>query len=92
MVTMVTRKAKNGIFSRKSLRAKDLILGVHIQLNFGSYMGWISPGHTSYFSCVWLKGGKKGISAKTLEPKELDHEPIYIWNQYHLGNVLSTCI
>ena len=33
---------------------------------------------------------RNGITVKTLKPRELDLEPIYIWNQYNLGNVLST--
>ena len=47
--------------------------------------------HLLLFLCK-AKYAKNDISAKTLEPKELDHELIYIWNQYNLGNVLSTCI
>ena len=57
----------------------DLKRGMYTQLHSGSNMGWVPPGHTSSFSCVRPKNAKNGISAKTLEPKELDHEPIYIY-------------
>ena len=75
---------------RKILGATDLKVGMHIQLHSVSNMGSVPPGHTSSFSCERLKNAKNGISAKTLEPKELDHDLIYIWNKYNLGNVLST--
>ena len=38
------------IFARKAIGATDLKLGM--QLHLGSYMGWVSPGHTSSFPCV----------------------------------------
>ena len=57
MVTMVMGgggggEAKNGIFARKTLGTKDLKLGIHIQLHSGSSIGWVPPGHTTFFSCV----------------------------------------
>ena len=78
MVTIVTRKAKNGIFARKTLGATDLKLAMNIQLHSGSNMGWVPPGHTFLFLCK-AKNAKNGKSAKTLEPKELDHKLIYIF-------------
>ena len=47
--------------------------------------------HLFLFLCM-SKNAKIGISAKVLEPMELDHEPIYIWDKYNLGNILSPCI
>ena len=49
------KKAKNGIFARKTLGATDLKLGVHIQLNSGNDMGCVPSGHTSSLSCGMLK-------------------------------------
>ena len=63
-----------------------------MQLNSRSHIGWFLLGFTACSPCVRLKNAMKGISAKTLEHKEFDHQLIYIWNQYNLGNVLSTCI
>ena len=53
-------------------------------------MGWVPPGHTVSLSYVRSKMPKMVYQKKTLEPKEFDHEPIYIyiWNQYNLGNAL----
>ena len=33
---------------------------------------WVPLGHISSFPCVRLKKAKSGISAKTIEPRELD--------------------
>ena len=72
------RIAKTGIFARKTLGATDLKLGMHIQLHSGSYMGWVPPGHTSFFPYVMAKNAKNCISAKTLKPKELTMNHIYL--------------
>ena len=90
MVTMVMRKAKNGILPEKTVGATDLKFGINIQLHSESNKGWVPFGHTSSFSCVKLKY-QNGLSAKSHKP-ELDNEPIFIWNQYNLGMFLSTCI
>ena len=38
------------VFSpQKPFVATDLKLGMHIQLYSGSKLGWVSPGHTSFF-------------------------------------------
>ena len=54
MVTIEREKAKNGIFSRKTIGARDLKLGMNIQLHSGTNMGCVPPGHTSSFLCVRL--------------------------------------
>ena len=46
---------KNGILARKTHGATGLKLGVHTQLDSGSNMGWVPPGHTSSFWFVRLK-------------------------------------
>ena len=57
VVTMVMgeKKAKNGTLTRETLGATDLKLGMHMQLNSGSNMGWVPPGHISFSHCVRLK-------------------------------------
>ena len=74
-------------FPEKTFEAIDLNLGRHIQLHSGSNV-W---PHLFLFLCM-AKNAKNGISAKTHESQELDIKPIYIWNEYTLGNVLTTCI
>ena len=66
MVTIVTRKAKNCIFARKTIGATDLKLGMYIQLHSGSNIGWVPPGHTS-FSCVRLLMPKMIFQQKHLK-------------------------
>ena len=48
------KKAKNGIFARKTIGARDLKLGMNLQLHSVSNMGCVPPGHTSSFLCVQL--------------------------------------
>ena len=61
----------NGIFARKTVVATDLKLGMYILLHSGSNMGWVPPGHTFLSLCKAINA-KNGISAKTIEPRELD--------------------
>ena len=68
---MVTRKAKNGIFARKTIGARNLKLGMNIQLHSGSNRGCVPPGHTCSFLCKTIHA-KNGILAKSLEPRELN--------------------
>ena len=73
MVTMVTRKKpKNGIFTRKTIGARDLKLGMSIQFHSGSNMGCVPPGHHLFLSLCKAINAKNGISAKSLEPRELN--------------------
>ena len=44
-------------------------------------MGWVPPGHTSFFSCVRPKNAKNGLSAETLE----QYFNVYALLQYFLG-------
>ena len=60
------------IFARKTLGATYLKLGMYIKLDYGSCIGWVSPGHTSSFCLCKAKNAKNGISVKTLEPRELE--------------------
>ena len=46
--------------------ATDLKLDIYIQLHSGSNMGWF------FLSLCKAVKAKNGISAKTLEPRELD--------------------
>ena len=66
MVTIVTEKAKNGIFARKTIGARDLKFGMNIQLHSGSNMGCVPPGHTSSFLCVRLLMPKMVFQPKHL--------------------------
>ena len=53
------KKAKNGTLARQALGATDLKHGMHTQLDFGSKMGGIPPGHTSSHWCVKPKSANK---------------------------------
>ena len=60
----VLKKPKNGTLARQILGATDLTLSMHTQLDSGSNMGWVPPGHTEKW-CVrqkyqkWCFGEKK---------------------------------
>ena len=81
---MVTRNSQICYLARKTLGATDLKLGMHIQLHFGSYMGWVIWPH------LLISMYKANIAKNSISEKQLNHEPIYIWNQYNLENVLSS--
>ena len=76
IVTMVTRKSQKWYFCPKkkkknNLGATDLKLSMHIKLYSGSNMGWVPCDSPLPFLCK-AKNVKNVISARILEPKELD--------------------
>ena len=46
------KEAKNGTLDKQTLGATDLIFGMYTQLDFGSNMGGIPPGYTSFHWCA----------------------------------------
>ena len=56
---IILAKPEGGFFSEiwhdDRFGATYLKLGMYIQLHSGSSMGWVPPGHTSFFFCVMLK-------------------------------------
>ena len=59
-------KKKKVFFTRKTLGAIDLKLGMHTQLQSGSNIVWVPPGHTSSFPCVRLNMPKMVYQQKHL--------------------------
>ena len=72
MVTILMRKANNGIFARRTIGTTDLKFGIYMQLLSGSNMGFVPLGHIFSFPYVILLITKIGISANTLESSDLD--------------------
>ena len=59
------KRAKNCTLARQTLGATDPKLGIHTQLDSGSDMDWVPPGHTSSYWCVRLKMPKMELLKNT---------------------------
>ena len=72
------KQPKNGTFAKKINGATGLKIGMHIQRDSGSTMGWVPPGHTSSSVCK-AQNSKNGTSKKNLVLGSYTHKPTQIY-------------